>query len=668
MTSLTHETMQEIMTRLCQGEEEERLQALRTFGVEGAEASSSILYQALGDESWRVRKEATEIFLALPAAGSLAGEIIELLHSQENAGLRNAAAEILVRLGGEAVPFLCDEANCSDHDVRKFVLDILGDIGDSATVPVLVAALNDCDENVRASAAENLGKLKASEAIPALFEALATPDLLLRFTILEALGQIGEEVSVVPLLPLANETLLRKALFDCLGKIGDAEAVPLLGEGVKDGARNVRTAALMALYRLSGKFPEMVKSTLCRGGAESLFEALDSHDNAVRRAAIELSGLCGDGRLAVALLPLFDVEELRESAAAAVIRLGHAAAEPLRGLWPAAPPRQRAYLTYLFGEVGYEGVDDYLCDALAAEDADQRQMAAHALGQRGNPAAVSRLLAALEDESNDVREMACVALGRIGTRNPSDMIAAVTPLLEREEESLRTFAARILGELDHGDVERLLSLALKDVSALVRRAAIRAFDGRGGEERVGTLALALTDEDSDVRRLCCESLGSCGSQKAVEALSSALKDDDIWVRVAAIRALGQLGGSRAMELIETALNEPVGIVAITALETLATLEGEAAFTAMLAALRHVDEEVVNVAVRLLSETGRNDWLESWQETLLNHRHWEVRCSFARALAAFQPVVARKLLEARLLVEGEELVRQQLTDLLADLDA
>ncbi|NIQ96152.1 MAG: HEAT repeat domain-containing protein, partial [Desulfuromonadales bacterium] len=100
------------------------------------------IYNALGDESWRVRKEAVDLFLRRPENARCAGEVVKLLHSEENAGLRNAAMEILIRLGRQAVPHLLSEIGTPDHDVRKFILDIVGEIGDPSCVPALVDSLN----------------------------------------------------------------------------------------------------------------------------------------------------------------------------------------------------------------------------------------------------------------------------------------------------------------------------------------------------------------------------------------------------------------------------------------------------------------------------------------------------------------------------------------------
>jgi hypothetical protein len=84
------------------------------------------------------------------------------------------------------------------------------------------------------------------------------------------------------------------------------------------------------------------------------------------------------------------------------------------------------------------------------------------------------------------------------------------------------------------------------------------------------------------------------------------------------------------------------------------------------ALDHPDEEVVIAAIKLLVAEGRSDWLAPVGDRLLHHCHWEVRVNFARALAELQGESCRDLLENRLLVEDQDLVREQFQDLLAAL--
>ncbi len=94
-------------------DEEQRLTGIRNIGSADAVQFLDLVFQGFGDSSWRVRKEAADLFLGLPVSRGLVGEIVELLHAEENAGLRNTAVDILVRLGRVAVPMLVDQIRLS---------------------------------------------------------------------------------------------------------------------------------------------------------------------------------------------------------------------------------------------------------------------------------------------------------------------------------------------------------------------------------------------------------------------------------------------------------------------------------------------------------------------------------------------------------------------------
>ncbi len=651
--------------------EEERLQGLRLLARSGLQDSLDQVLHAFGDESWRVRKEASDLFLSLPRAGELAGQVVELLHSHDNAGLRNAAVDILTRLGRHSIPYLLEEVACSDHDVRKFVLDILGEIGDESCLMAMVKTLEDPDQNVRASAAENLGKLRLVEAVPALLQAMEKSDLLFRFTILEALGQIGASVPVARLIPYGEEPLLRKALFDCLGRVGGPEGLSALADGLTDPMRNVREAAVVALARVAGNYPEQVAETLNQLDREAsgaaVSEQLGSPGRQVQKAALKIAGLLNDGRFAASLLPLLEDEELREEAAAALVNLSSVAGDALLALWTESDARRRMYLAYIYGASRCGAALPLLTSGLASGDPELGQICAQALGQIGDGAAIPALARCLADDAGEVRQAANQALVQLSNVDSEALLQAVVPLLEEEDPELRMHAVGVIGQC-HGDqVEDCLAFALKDESADVRRAAVRALEGSRGSRHLQTLRLALTDEDADVRRLTTEVLGAIGDPEALSPLELALQDEDIWVRASAVRALGRLGGARALVLVGQALADPVGLVGIAALETLGEASPEQAYDLCRQALGHSDEEVVTAAVKLLTGSGRSDWLAEARPGLLNHRHWDVRANFIRAMADLEGQACRKHLEDRLVVEGEDLVRQQIRDLLEDLD-
>ena len=665
------ETFDHIAKALNSPDEEVRLQGLRDLAAGDALAGLDLIFEAFGDSSWRVRKESIDLFLSLPVSRDLIGEIIELLHAEENAGLRNAAVETLTRLGKDAVPLLIDQARCPDHDVRKFIIDILGDIADLQAIPVLIQGLEDEDSNVRAAAAENLGKLKAKQAVPALLKAMQHPDLLLQFTILDALSRIASPVSLSELVPYKDEKLLRKALIDCLGKAGDVSAISELTAALTDPMRNVREAAILSLIEASKRYPEEVKRQLANSekgpAAASVAAYLDEEFNdTLKRASIRILGWLGAANVVEPLLRLLEYESLQQDALQALVDIGRDHCQALLAVWPVVEGPQRAYLAYVMGESGCSEGLPLLQQGLHDADPKLVSMSAHALGRIGSPGTIPDLIACLQNDSGEVQEVASQALVSLGKKFSNEMFSALQPLLTHNDSMQRMFAVMVLRELDNPAVLDALSLAIKDPAVAVRRAAIKVFERYDVAEHISTLLLSLTDEDTEVRRTVVEILGNCNDEDALDGLQLALQDEDAWVRSSAVRGLARIAGKRCRPLVEQALSDPVGLVSITALETLADLAGPEACPQMVAALDHADEEVVIAAMNLLTHYGSSSWIDECAERLINNPYWMVRAQVARSAVEVLGSSARKLLETRLAVETEEVVRQQLTALLDEL--
>ena len=64
-----------------------------------------------------------------------------------------------------------------NRDVRKFIIDVLGEFRDNRSLPPMLGALKDEDDNVRATAVEHLGKIGELVVVNALIEILESGDL-----------------------------------------------------------------------------------------------------------------------------------------------------------------------------------------------------------------------------------------------------------------------------------------------------------------------------------------------------------------------------------------------------------------------------------------------------------------------------------------------------------
>jgi HEAT repeat protein len=293
------EPIEDLLKSLESCDEEERRLAVSALAGFPFQRVKDFALSALGDESWRVRKEAVDLILSVSPGDELARELVSLLTVQENAGLRNSVVEVLQAVGERVLPHLVEHLANEDAGVRKFIVDIMGGIGSPTVLPELAVALSDSDSNVAAAAAESLGVIGDTGAVPHLLKTLERDDLLIRYAILEALVKIGTPVPLGYITPLAGDPLLKKALFECLGVIGDLASVIMLVEGLVDRARTVREAALTALDMIRERssaddFKKIVVGKLKEfAGTESveyLISMVDSSDFRIQSASLKLLG------------------------------------------------------------------------------------------------------------------------------------------------------------------------------------------------------------------------------------------------------------------------------------------------------------------------------------------------------------------------------------------
>jgi HEAT repeat protein len=218
------------------------------------------LIKALRDENSGVQDAAMRSLMAI------GGEIVAYMAVpllREESLLRNTALLILRSLGCAAVPLLYPLLKDKDDDVRKFSLDLLGEIVEDVSPEKVVPLLCDPNPNARAAAAKTLGSLMYREAAPELIEALKDEEWVC-FSVLEALGRLNDERAIVPITGLLSSEsgTLRYAAIETLGVMGS----PLSSN------------ALLAHMTKAEGFEKIavVKSLVSIGLTPSMFEYLSS--------------------------------------------------------------------------------------------------------------------------------------------------------------------------------------------------------------------------------------------------------------------------------------------------------------------------------------------------------------------------------------------------------
>jgi HEAT repeat protein len=648
---------------LSSDEETRRLAVVGLAGYSVAETKNH-LFAALGDTSWRVRKEAVDALLTTPVSVDIVEDIIHLLASHENAGLRNSAVEALERLGKLALPILFRHVEDADHDVRKFIIDILGSIGNSQAIPQLLKALDDPEPNVSAAAAENLGKIGDAQAIPHLLQALGKPDIWFRYTILDALSKIGKPVPLKAITQLAGENLLKKAVFDCLGVIGDVESVTFLLDGLKDRVRNARESAAVSLMkvreRLSERDREQLVDAKLKGfsGApfvEGLISSLDTSDRNLQESLVKLLGIIGDERAIERLLHGCSDDRLRGYSLQAFRSMGESAAVALIGFYPRANDEERCFIAYLCGELRYQGCASILNEGMRSINPVLRRLSVIAAGKTGMPGQLCEITSLLDDTDSKVRDGAIEALSRLAGADGETVFKVAGRLASSEIPEKRHYAAILFSALADADK---LSLLIKDEDAMVRKTAVNALAALKKETCVGHLIMALVDENADVRIAAAGALGEIGGKVVLGPLLLMLKDEDPWVKCAALKSLGKLKHSSARQSIVDLMDSAQdGFLIISALESLDEIDGEGEEFAK-KALQNPDEEVVKAAIQILSR-HEDGWIGEYLDSLLTHPHWDVRRNFIRVMVENWGERAVPHLKTALGSESDDLVKEQI---------
>ncbi|HSA24410.1 MAG TPA: HEAT repeat domain-containing protein, partial [Myxococcota bacterium] len=563
------------------------------------------LLRALGDTSWRVRKAAGDQLASAPASAELVGGLLGCLASEDNAGLRNAATEVLVRLGAPALDGLLGSLAGADADVRKFAADILGEIGDARALEPLVARLADGDGNVRAAAAEALGRLGDARALEHLVGALGSGELQLQIAALDALDRLGAEVPWEALRGLAGVRPLRAQLGRLLGRCPAPEAEAMLLDGLVARGRVERGSAALALddrWQRAGaegraRLQRLVAARSDGQIFERLGEMVGAEEPQVRAAALRLLGWTGRPEVLHVALEASEEPGLRDRALEALLALGPGVSPSLLEYLDSLGRAALGVAIEALGQFGQAECLPRLVELCLHEDSEVAAAAQRALGAIGSPKAVAALAGLLGRSGEVGSQGAVTALGRLAERFHGEVRAAILPLLEGGEEKARADAAMVLCAMARrADVPQITLLATQG-DPRTRALAVGALGRVGGPEVLERLRRALADEQPEVRATAARALGGRTGPEAAEALRVALGDADTWVVHEALAGLSAEGSGVAPEQLVPFAARADGAVALEAVRALNRLGWGNHTEAWLLACRHSDAEVAKEALR-----------------------------------------------------------------------
>lgn len=598
--------LQEIRSLLQSDDDETRRSALPLLRDFSGQDSQALYFTAMGDESWRVRKEAVECYLrSKPDADSIE-QLLNLLRNEDNAGLRNSAAEAVIRLGARCAVPLNAMVSDQDADVRKFIIDVMGAIGDPVFVPALLSALQDTEVNVASAAAEQLGALGVASAADHLMQAILSRDeVLFRFSALGALGVLAQPAPVPDaLIRLADQDILRKAVFDCLGTISDESSFKLLLDSFSCRQKNSRAAAVKALYKIYGRSSAVSQAAIGQALQllkendiiSGLLELYDGRDAVLTDALLWISIATRDLRFVPLLIEAYVDERTANSALSALKSFGREALLEIISRYSKLEERGRSGLCILIAECGYSGFGDVIQCALHDISAQVRKAAAVAVGKLGLVTLIQDLILLIDDSDPSVYSAAVSSLQSLIMIDRSVILAAVGHFCTSKQPHHRKAAAHLLASL--GERDRLL-LLLKDEDPLVRHAAVTAIGVHRVETSGSMLVLALADEDADVRIAVADALGNVHDMSTLDALEQALNDPDVWVQSAVLKAIAGIDPDRARNVIKDIHASAEGLLMITCLKILEEIGGGESEEIIRHALNNSDPDITRQAAKSL---------------------------------------------------------------------
>ncbi|MDD2365016.1 MAG: HEAT repeat domain-containing protein [Desulfuromonadaceae bacterium] len=598
--------LQEVQVALQSSDEEIRRAVLGSLKDIPFSDAQSVLFTAMADESWRVRKEAVERYVSLSPDLNSIEQLLNLLRNEENAGLRNSASEAVIRLGSAASSPLLKMVQDQDNDVRKFIIDVMGAIGDQSFLPALISALDDADVNVAAAAAEQIGILGDSNAAEQLVAAIVKRgEVLFRFSALNALVALNRTVAVPDaLIKLADQDILRKAVFECLGSISDISSLKLLLNGFSSTQKNSRAAAVKSLYKIYRRSTSdsqlIIREALQLLKENEIITGLINlnhySDPILTESLIWVSVIIKDTRFIPLLIEVYADERFTEVAFSSLKLFGREALYEITSRYSALDEAGRSALCNLIAECGYSGFNDFIQKALAEQSPNVRKAAALAVGKLGLITSIPDLIKLIDDPDPHVYMAAVSSLQSLVMISRSVMVLEVDRFRTSKELHHRKAAVLLLASL--GEIDSLL-LLIKDEEPQVRKTAVTALGANRVEKSGSMLVLALTDEDPDVRIAVAEALGTLKDTSTLDAMEQALGDDDIWVQSALLKAIANIDPSRVLSIIKNSHKKISGLPMITSLQILEEIGGETAEAIIRYAIQSEDLDIVRQATKSL---------------------------------------------------------------------
>ncbi|MCK5685963.1 HEAT repeat domain-containing protein [bacterium] len=445
-----------LITQLSDSDREMRAFAAKALGETQDPRVIDHLINALGDESWSVRRNAAESLINMgkvvikPLAGAL---------KNKNEDIRYWAIRILGELGSIGLDPLILLLEKGTKDMRILAAEAVGETKDERAVPYLIKVLSDKSWSVRKNAAKSLEKL-GEVAVPDLTKELSNKNPDVQYWIVKILGNLGKyavkeiisslndedslsrygaekifeymgKIAVEPLIEILKfgKKEMRKNAAEALGNTNDVRAIPMLIDALKDESWFVRKNAASALEEygeaaiadltkaLTGDNEDIqfwATKILAKVGIKNydpLLKILEKGSKDARFFAIEALSKCSDKDVVTALIRLFKDKSwpVRNKAAEAIISLEKDALPEIIKNLKNDNNNIRFWSTHVLQKLSRYS-RSYLMQSLHSGDMETTLYSIFALGELGDRKVMNDLYIFLDDSNEWIRRTTVTSL------------------------------------------------------------------------------------------------------------------------------------------------------------------------------------------------------------------------------------------------------------------
>jgi HEAT repeat protein len=487
-----------------------------------------------------------------------------VVEAAKDAKLREAVEQRLLRTldaasTTDAKSFLCRQlrtigtARCvpqlekllTDPQLSHMARYALGRIEDQAAAAALHRALPKTAGKLQVGILNTLGERRYRQALPDIVRLLRSPDSAVAQASAGALGRIGGTQAAETL--QAARAGASKALSQRIDNALLVCAEQLLADGLTNEAKLIYARFYSPEQPMHLRLAGLHGFVLAQGieGVAAIMQALKDPDPELRRGAISLMTMAK----------------------------GQDATRAFAEMLPSLPP-------------------------------DTQELVVRALGDRGDAAAAQAIAAATKSPDEMVRIAAVEALGSVGDASAVRVLAEAAAVADGREKLV---ARASLARLRADDTDATLIRSIGSGDAKVQAEIIHALAVRNVTEAKGGLLKAARDDNEEVRREAILALGKLGSESELDELVAlAVRPKDAKDRSPIEQAINTVftrvedKGDQARPVLAALAGAPTDAKP-TLLRLLSRPATPRALQAVRAALKDTNAEVVDAAVRTLSD-------------------------------------------------------------------